>query len=63
MLVQITWLSLDPAMRGYIRDARSYLPPVQIGETMRAMGLGVVVQAGSQSKFSVGEQVTGAFGT
>ncbi|KAJ7364013.1 alcohol dehydrogenase [Mycena albidolilacea] len=62
VLVQITWLSLDPAMRGYIRDARSYLPPVQIGETMRAMGLGVVVQAGSQSKFSVGEQVTGAFG-
>lgn len=31
VLVQVTWLSLDPAMRGYIRDARSYLPPVQIG--------------------------------
>lgn len=31
-LVQCTWLSLDPAMRGYVRDARSYLPPVQIGE-------------------------------
>lgn len=31
-LVQCTWLSLDPAMRGYIRDVRSYLPPVQIGE-------------------------------
>lgn len=32
VLVQCTWLSLDPAMRGYIRDVRSYLPPVQIGE-------------------------------
>ena len=31
-LVRCTWLSLDPAMRGYIRDVRSYLPPVQIGE-------------------------------
>ncbi|KAJ6513281.1 alcohol dehydrogenase [Mycena sanguinolenta] len=62
VLVQVTWLSLDPAMRGYIRDVRSYLPPVQIGETMRAMGLGVVIQAGSQSKHSVGQHVTGAFG-
>lgn len=32
VLVQCTWLSLDPAMRGYVRDTRSYLPPVQIGE-------------------------------
>jgi NADPH-dependent curcumin reductase CurA len=32
VLVQVTWLSLDPAMRGYIRDVRSYLPPVKIGE-------------------------------
>jgi NADPH-dependent curcumin reductase CurA len=31
-LVQVTWLSLDPAMRGYLNDARSYLPPVKIGE-------------------------------
>ena len=31
-LVQCTYLSLDPAMRGYVRDVRSYLPPVQIGE-------------------------------
>ena len=31
-LVQCTWLSLDPAMRGFIRDTRSYLPPVKIGE-------------------------------
>jgi NADPH-dependent curcumin reductase CurA len=62
VLVQVTWLSLDPAMRGYIRDARSYLPPVQIGETMRAMGLGVVVKVGKQSALSVGQLVTGAFG-
>ncbi|KAJ7158769.1 hypothetical protein C8R46DRAFT_1110231 [Mycena filopes] len=62
VLVQVTWLSLDPAMRGYIRDVRSYLPPVQIGETMRAQGLGVVVEAGSKSAHSVGQLVSGAFG-
>lgn len=32
VLVQVTWVSLDPAMRGWVRDTRSYLPPVQIGE-------------------------------
>ncbi|KAF5342506.1 hypothetical protein D9611_001526 [Ephemerocybe angulata] len=61
-LVQCTWLSLDPAMRGYIRDARSYLPPVKIGEVMRAGGIGVVVRAGLGSKFKVGDYVSGAWG-
>lgn len=37
-LVQCTWLSLDPAMRGFIRDARSYLPPVKIGEVCHVHG-------------------------
>ena len=63
VLVKVTWLSLDPAMRGYLNNARSYAPPVQIGETMRASGLGVVVQAGSASKLSVGQTVIGSFGT
>ncbi|KAJ2917408.1 hypothetical protein MD484_g3005, partial [Candolleomyces efflorescens] len=62
VVVQCTYLSLDPAMRGYIRDARSYLPPVKIGEVMRAVGLGVVVQAGPGSKFKVGDYVSGAWG-
>ncbi|KAF5023405.1 hypothetical protein F66182_4562 [Fusarium sp. NRRL 66182] len=35
ILVENLYLSLDPAMRGWLRDARSYLPPVQIGEVMR----------------------------
>jgi NADPH-dependent curcumin reductase CurA len=62
VLVQCTWLSLDPAMRGYIRDVRSYLPPVQIGEVMRAGGLGVVIATGSGSTFRVGDHVYGAWG-
>ncbi|KJA26275.1 hypothetical protein HYPSUDRAFT_36553 [Hypholoma sublateritium FD-334 SS-4] len=62
VLVQCTWLSLDPAMRGYIRDVRSYLPPVQIGEVMRAGGLGVVIRTGPGSKFRVGDHVYGPWG-
>ena len=31
VLVKILWVSLDPAMRGWLREARSYLPPVEIG--------------------------------
>ncbi|KAF7312285.1 PKS-ER domain-containing protein [Mycena indigotica] len=62
ILVQVTWLSLDPAMRGYLRDARSYLPPVKIGETMRSQGLGVVIKAGNGSSVPVGQIVAGPFG-
>ncbi|KAF9223410.1 NAD(P)-binding protein [Gyrodon lividus] len=61
-VVQVTYLSLDPAMRGWLRDVRSYLPPVQIGEVMRALGLGVVVQVGDGSVFKEGDIVSGTFG-
>jgi NADPH-dependent curcumin reductase CurA len=57
VLVQVTWISLDPAMRGYLRDARSYMPPVQIGEVMRASGMGIIVQVGSGNKYKPGDIV------
>ncbi|KZP31738.1 NAD(P)-binding protein [Athelia psychrophila] len=62
VLVKVTYLSLDPAMRGWLRDERSYMPPVQIGETMRAGGLGVVVKAGEGSKFAEGDTISGFVG-
>ena len=62
VLVKVTYVSLDPAMRGWMRDTRSYLPPVQIGETMRAGGLAVVLQAGEGSKFKKGDTVYGTPG-
>ncbi|KAJ7035039.1 alcohol dehydrogenase [Mycena alexandri] len=62
VLVQVTWMSLDPAMRSYIREQGSYMAPVKIGDVMRAHGLGVVVQAGSQSTQPVGQLVVGSFG-
>ncbi|KAG0706811.1 hypothetical protein DFH29DRAFT_1076792 [Suillus ampliporus] len=61
-LVQVTYLSLDPAMRGWINNTRSYLPPVKIGEVMRGSGLGVVVSVGEGSKFKKGDLVSGRFG-
>jgi len=61
-LVRVDYVSIDPAMRGWIRDARSYLPPVQIGETMRAGGLGTVVQVSKDASVRVGDVVSGMLG-
>jgi NADPH-dependent curcumin reductase CurA len=60
-LVAVSHISLDPAMRGWMNDARSYIPPVGIGEVMRAGALGEVV-ASNHPGFAVGDHVSGAFG-
>jgi NADPH-dependent curcumin reductase CurA len=60
-LVRIDQISLDPAMRGWLDDRPSYLPPVALGEVMRANGVGEVVES-EHPKFPVGTQVLGAFG-
>jgi NADPH-dependent curcumin reductase CurA len=60
-LVRVLYISLDPAMRGWMNDGRSYVPPVGLGEVMRAGGLGRVV-ATRHPDFKVGEHVVGAFG-
>jgi NADPH-dependent curcumin reductase CurA len=44
VLVKTLMLGFDPAMRGWLMDERSYLPPVAIGAPMRATGVGQVVQ-------------------
>jgi len=61
LLIKIHYISLDPAMRGWIRDVRSYIPPVQIGEVMRAGAVGEVV-ASENPAFKVGDYVTGTGG-
>jgi NADPH-dependent curcumin reductase CurA len=43
VVVRTTWLSFDPAQRGWLNDIRSYVPPVAIGDVMRAGGIGEVV--------------------
>ena len=45
ILVETLWISLDPAIRGWLDDRPSYLPPVAIGEAIRAIGIGRVVES------------------
>jgi hypothetical protein len=61
ILVKALYLSLDPAMRGWMNEGKSYIRPVAIGETMRAGGVGVVL-ASKSDKFAVGDHVSGAIG-
>ena len=45
VLIKTLMLGFDPAMRGWLMDERSYLPPVAIGAPMRATGVGQVVES------------------
>ncbi|MEP7157032.1 MAG: NADP-dependent oxidoreductase [Betaproteobacteria bacterium] len=58
MLVKTRFLSLDPAMRGWMNEAKSYIPPVGLGEVMRAGGVGEVI-ASKHPKFAAGDMVSG----
>ncbi|MFE2583449.1 NADP-dependent oxidoreductase [Streptomyces sp. NPDC059378] len=54
-------ISLDPAMRGWLDDRPSYLPPVSIGDVMRAGSI-IEVTASNHPGFQPGDHVTGVFG-
>jgi NADPH-dependent curcumin reductase len=60
-LVKVLYISLDPAMRGWMNEGRSYIPPVGIGEVMRAGAIGRVV-ASRHKDFVIGDHVNGGFG-
>ena len=57
VLVKTLALSLDPAMRGWMNEGKSYIPPVGIGEVMRAGGIGTVI-ASKNAAFAVGDTVS-----
>ena len=61
VLVRTLYLSLDPAMRGWMNEGKSYIPPVGIGEVMRAGGIGVVA-ASKNPAFAVGDRVSAGLG-
>jgi len=60
-LVRTRWISLDPANRAWLDDTPSYLPPVAIGDVMRASGVGEVVASNSPD-YPVGRLVVGRTG-
>jgi NADPH-dependent curcumin reductase CurA len=61
LLVKVLCISLDPAMRGWMNEGRSYIPPVAIGDVMRALAVGRVTASRSPA-FAVGDHVSGSFG-
>ncbi len=61
ILVHNRFLSVDPAMRGWIADTSTYWPRLEEGDTMRAFAAGEVV-ASRHVDFAVGEHVMGIFG-
>jgi len=58
LLLKIEYISLDPAMRGWLNDAKSYIEPVQIGDVMRASTVAKVIQS-KHSAFKEGDYVAG----
>jgi NADPH-dependent curcumin reductase len=61
VLVKVQYLSLDPAMRGWMNEGKSYIPPVGIGEVMRAGGVGKVVSS-KDPALKPGDTVVGMTG-
>jgi NADPH-dependent curcumin reductase CurA len=61
VLVRNIYLSVDPAMRGWVSDTMTYLEPVQVGAVMRSLAVGRV-EVSHHPGFRPGEFVTGTFG-
>ena len=59
--VRVEYISLDPAMRGWMAEGKSYVPPVGLGEVMRAYAVGVV-EISHNPGFKAGDAVQGMFG-
>jgi NADPH-dependent curcumin reductase len=59
--VKIGYISLDPAMRGWINEGKSYVAPVGLGDVMRSYSVGVI-DASNHPGFKVGEAVQGLLG-
>ena len=61
VLTRVLYVSLDPAMRGWMNEGKSYIAPVGIGDVMRAGGVGKVI-ASKHPGLAVGDHVSGGFG-
>ncbi|WP_426343604.1 NADP-dependent oxidoreductase [Pseudoduganella sp. R-32] len=62
VLIYVSHISLDPAMRGWMNaSTESYMPPVALGEVMRAIAVGRVVESRNPG-FAAGEHVSGLLG-
>jgi NADPH-dependent curcumin reductase CurA len=55
-LMRTSYLSIDPTVRTWVSEARSYFPPVEIGDVVRCSGSGVIVASRAES-LAVGDLV------
>lgn len=60
-LVKIAYISLDPALRGWMNEGTTYIAGVALGSVMRAFAAGYVI-ASKNADFKQGDAVTGLFG-
>jgi NADPH-dependent curcumin reductase CurA len=61
LLVRTTWMSVDPYMRGRMSDAKSYVPPFEVGAALDGGAVGEVIASGDPS-FAPGERVLHGLG-
>ena len=59
IVIKTHYISLDPAMRGWMNDVKSYLPPVALNEVMRSGPIGEVIESNNHPKFKVGDVLSG----
>lgn len=59
VLIKQHYISLDPAMRGWINEGKSYIEPVEVGAVMRAGSIGEVIEVNNHPKFKVGDVLSG----
>ena len=60
-VVRNEFLSVDPAMRGWVNAAANYSEPVAVGDVMRSFAAGTVV-ASRHARYAVGDRVMGMLG-
>jgi len=61
VLTRIRYLSVDPAMRGWMNDRPSYVPVLELGSVMRALTVGEIMESKNDA-FQVGDWVAGLDG-
>ncbi len=61
VLLRNHYLSIDPAMRGWIAEGPNYSPPVPIGDVMRSFAVGEVVRS-RNANYREGDFLMGRFG-
>ncbi|HXC72615.1 MAG TPA: NADP-dependent oxidoreductase [Pyrinomonadaceae bacterium] len=61
VLVRMLYISVDPYLRGRMRDRKSYVQPFEVGHVIESGAVGEVIESKSPN-FEAGDVVTGMFG-